>query len=68
MGKSAILVGIFLILFGIWLGFKILSSNAPLWILTYSLISIGLGIALIILYKSEDKIEQRKDIKTKKSR
>ncbi len=69
MGKGAIFIGIALILLGIWGVFKILSSNASngelIWILIYPLFSIGIGIALIIFYKAEDKIEERKDVKKK---
>lgn len=68
MGKSAIAVGIVLITFGIWLLFTILSSNAPWFVLIYPLAAIGIGIALIILYKQEDIIEQRKDLNKKKSK
>ena len=63
MGKGAIWIGIAFILFGIWLISKILSSTEPIWLLIYPLFSIGIGIALIIFYKEEGKIEQRKDIK-----
>ena len=68
MGKGAIWIGAALILFGIWLLFKLLSSNVPILILIYPIASIGIGIALIMLYKEEDKIEERKDLKPKKSR
>jgi len=66
MGKSAIFIGIALILLGIFGVFKILSSNTSIFILIYPLLSIGIGIALIIFYKEEDKIEERKDLKKKK--
>lgn len=68
MGKGAIWIGAALILFGIWLLFELLSSNVPILIMIYPLASIGIGIALIILYKEEDKIEERKDLKSKKSK
>ena len=65
MGKGAILIGIVLILIGIWGCFKVLSSDETIWILIYPLFSIGIGLALIIFYKEEGKIEGRKDIKKK---
>ncbi len=72
MGKGAIWIGMAFIVFGIWLCFKILSSDISdselIWILIYPLFSIGIGIALIIFYKEEGKIEQRKDLKEKKSK
>lgn len=67
MGKSAIAIGIILIIFGIWLFFTVWSSDEPIWVLLYPLFSIGIGIALIILYRQEDIIEERKDLKSKKS-
>ncbi len=72
MGKGAIWIGVAFIVFGIWLGFKILSSDASngelFWILIYPLFSIGIGIALIIFYKAEGRIEERKDLKKAKSK
>jgi len=65
MGKGAIFIGMAFIIFGIWLTYIVLTGSAPIWVLIYPLISIGIGIALIILYDQENKIEQRKDIKTK---
>jgi len=68
MGKSAILVGIILVIFGAWLTSLVVVKDTPPFVLIYSLLSIALGIALIILYKAEDTIEERKDLKTKKSK
>jgi len=68
MGKGAILIGIGLIIFGIWLSSEVFLEEAPIWVLIYPLISIGIGIAMIILYKEEDKIEERKDLKHSKSK
>jgi len=68
MGKGAIWIGIASIIFGIWLFFKIIYSNVPYLILIYPIAAIGIGIALIVLYKEEDKIEERKDLKSKKSK
>lgn len=68
MGKGAIWIGMILVIFGIWLFFVILYSNAPILVLIYPLLSIGIGIALIVLYKEEDKIEQRKDLNKKKAK
>jgi len=68
MGKGAIYIGIALILLSAWGIFKTLSSETPIWVLIYPLFSIGIGIALVLMYKAEDKIEQRKDLKEKKSK
>ena len=68
MAKGAILIGAGLVLFGIWLLFQILSSDTHLLLLLYPLFSIGIGIALIVLNKEEGKIEERKDLKSKKSK
>jgi len=68
MGKGAIWLGTAIILFGIWLSFKIISKGEPLFVLIYSLFAIGIGIALIIFYKEESKIEERKDLKSKKTK
>jgi len=66
MSKSAIVVGVALIIFGIWIGLEILASqDAPLLTLITPIIIMALGIAMIILNKEESKVEQRKDIKTK---
>ncbi len=66
MAKGAIWIGIGLIILGVWGFFKIFSSDIPVLVLIYPLFSIGIGIALIIFYKEEDKIEERKDLKAKK--
>jgi branched-subunit amino acid permease len=68
MGKGAIFIGILLVLVSIWGAFKVLTTNTPILVLIYPLVGIGIGIALIVLYKEESKIEQRKDLKSKKSR
>ena len=66
MGKGAIVLGIVFIIFGIWLFFKIPLEQ---WVFfMYPLGSIILGIALIIFNKAEERIEERKDLKTKKSK
>ncbi len=65
MGKGAIAIGIICIILGAWIIFKIFSSNTPLWVAVYPLILIILGIGLIIFFKEEEKVEQRKDIKKK---
>lgn len=68
MGKSAIGMGIAIIIFGVWLTFKVLSPEIPLWVLIYPLVTIGIGIGLIIFNKEEDKIEKRKDLKERKTK
>jgi uncharacterized membrane protein YiaA len=67
MSKGAIVVGVAIIILGIWISLEVIAdTEAPIFILIYPIIMIGLGIAMIILNKEEDKVEQRKDIKTKK--
>jgi len=61
MTKSAIIAGIGSIVLGGWIFFKIFVSEAPIWVYIYPLIIIGIGIAMILLRKKEDKIEKRKD-------
>ena len=63
MAKGAIWVGMVFIIFGIWL---IIFSNFNIIALIYGIIAIILGIALVVLWKEEDKIEERKDINKKK--
>ena len=63
MGKGAIALGIVSILFGVYLLF----SGVPMkTVLVPALLCIGLGIALIICWDEETKIEQRKDLKSEK--
>ena len=64
MEKEPILIGIVLILLGVFL--LIITKFHSVGII-YGVIIIALGIALIILNKEEKKIEQRKDINTKKN-
>ncbi len=61
MGKESIVLGIIMIIIGVILFF----AEAPL---TISIIFIIIGLFLIIFWKAEDKIEQRKDIKTKEKK
>ena len=63
MGKGAIALGIALIIFGLALFIFI-----PIVGLIYGSISIIIGIALMIFWKEEDIVEQRKDLKPKKTR
>lgn len=69
MGKGAILIGIIFIIFGIIL---ITATKFHLSSLFYGIPAIAIGIALIVLNKEEEKIEQRKDLtknlKPKKTR
>lgn len=62
MVVGQVIIGIIFILIGIPL------MLIPFFGWIYGPILIGLGIVLIILRHEEDKIEQRKDIKTKKSK
>lgn len=61
MIKESILLGIVGIVLGIGIIIKT-QHYLP------ALIPITIGIALILFYKEEDKIEERKDIKTKKTK
>jgi membrane protease YdiL (CAAX protease family) len=59
MGKEATILGVVAIIVAIFLYLKTKSISFP--------IILGiLGVTLIIFNKEEDRIEQRKDIKTKK--
>ncbi|MFA5061207.1 MAG: hypothetical protein WC494_02740 [Candidatus Pacearchaeota archaeon] len=59
MGKEAIILGSIAILVAIIFYLKTRTISFPI-------ILIILGITLIIFNREEDKIEQRKDIKTKR--
>jgi predicted tellurium resistance membrane protein TerC len=62
MGKEIIILGIILVLFGTFL--LIITKFHPVGLI-YGTILIVIGLALILLNKEEDRIEQRKDINTK---
>ncbi len=68
MGKGAIVIGALLILVSAFGFFKILAAEISLFVLIYPLVGVVVGIAMIILYKEEDKIEERKDLKSLKSK
>ena len=68
MGKGAIAIGVLLILVSVFGFFKILVAEISLFVLIYPLVGVGVGIAMIILYREEDKIEERKDLKSLKSK
>lgn len=59
MGKESIILGIVLILIGV----AMFLYEVPI---TISIGFVVFGIFLIVFWKAEDKIEQRKDIKPKK--
>ena len=59
MGKETIILGVAGIVLGIAVYIK---TNT----LVPSLVPIILGVTLILFYKEEDKIEQRKDINTER--
>ena len=65
MGKETITMGIILILFGIFL---LIITKFNIIGVIYGAIIFAIGLALIFFNKEENKIEQRKDIKTKKSK
>ena len=69
MTKEITITGVAITIIGIWLSLEVIASKeTPTFVLIYTLIITALGIAMIILNKEEDKIEQRKDIKTKQSK
>jgi F0F1-type ATP synthase assembly protein I len=55
---SRLVVGIIFILFGIF--FLVLTFFGPWWLVFYSIVLFGVGIA-VLLNKNEDKIEERED-------
>ena len=62
MTKSAILAGIGVILFGIWIGYEVtFAEEFSWWLYSYPIIIIASGIAMMIFWKSEDIIEERQD-------
>jgi len=63
MTKSARYVGIGCVIIGVLAALGIYISDAPNWLVFHPLIliSIGVGIALLFLWKAEDTIEKRKD-------
>jgi len=68
MGKGAIWIGMIFIVFGIGLFFKIITTDTPFLVLIYPIAIIIIGIALTIFHKQEEIIEQRKDLKSNKSK
>ena len=65
MGEGAIILGAIFIIFGIFL--ILVTSFNPVGLI-YCIIAILLGLALMIFWKEEGKIEQRKDLKITKSK
>ena len=62
MSKGAIIIGVVLLALGTWISLEVLTGEkAPIFLIIYPAIMIGIGIALIALNKEEDKVEQRKD-------
>ncbi len=59
MGKESIFLGIMLVVLGVVLFFL----GAPLAI---PIVLVLIGVFLLIFWNAEDKIEERKDIKTRK--
>ena len=69
MAKGAILTGLLTIVFGLGIFSLVLKEpNAQIWVFVYPIIIIIIGISIIIFRKEESKIEQRKDLKPKKSK
>tara|TARA_Y100000310_G_C20527440_1_gene736774 strand:+ start:367 stop:570 length:204 start_codon:yes stop_codon:yes gene_type:complete len=66
MGKGAIIIGIVMILFGFYWVYEVLSDpEIPNFLLIHLSFFIAIGIGLIVFFKAENKIEERKDIKKK---
>ena len=66
MGKGAIAIGIVCIIAGLWWSYKVLTSaEAPNWLLIHLSVLIAVGVGLIVFFRAEDKIEERRDIKKK---
>ena len=65
MTKSAIYLGVGLVVFGILL---LTLTKFHMVSLIYGSASIIIGISLIIFNKEEDKVEQRKDLKSSKTK
>ena len=62
MSKSAFVTGGLVVLFGIWLFFKIFSMSERLWwFFIYPVVVLVIGVSLVMFWKSEDRIEERKD-------
>ncbi len=69
MGKGAIFIGIACILVGAYWAYNvIINPEFPMFLLIHLFVLIGVGIGLIVFFKEEDKIEERKDLKSKKSK
>ncbi len=59
MTKSAIITGIVLVVFGVWLFFKVLGGIW--WFYIYPAVIVIVGVCLVLFWKSEDVIEERAD-------
>ena len=69
MGKGAIVIGIICILAGVYWAYKVIASpDVPNWLLIHLSVLIIVGIGLIVLNKEENKIEERKDLKSEKTK
>jgi ABC-type nickel/cobalt efflux system permease component RcnA len=69
MGKGAIAIGIVCILAGLYWTYEVITSpDVPNWLLIHLSILIITGIGLIVFFREENKIEQRKDINNKKDK
>ena len=60
MSKSAVVTGFLLVVFGIWLFFKLFGTDV-FWLYLYPVVVVVVGVCLIIFYRSEDRIEERED-------
>ena len=62
MSKSAFVTGVLVVLIGVWLFLAIFRGSEQLWwFYIYPVVLVCVGVSLILFYKSEDKIEERKD-------
>ena len=67
MGKGAIAIGVVCILAGLYWAYEVITTpDIPNWLLIHLIVLIGVGVGLIIFFKEEDIIEQRKDLKSSK--
>jgi|TARA_B100001971_G_C18155755_1_gene518442 hypothetical protein len=69
MGKGAIYIGIVFILAGLYWSYEVITTpETPNWLLIHLSVLILVGIGLIIFFRAEGKIEQRKDLNKNKAK
>ena len=66
MGKGAIAIGVICILAGLYWSYNVITNpEFPMFLLIHLSVLIGVGVGLIVFFREEDKIEERKDLKKK---